>query len=211
MLNKSWPYQPSVIENEVQNNMSYFLLCDYSRPSTVLAHCDGILPKGPYSPCLHMADRALLAGYPRNLAVTTGRLGSSIYEWLAWAIWTTYAVSHPIHWLMTDLAIIGDVQEYIDKSGLCGLFCHYTHDLSLVVPQYTCHNMLYQNHSIGISGHGVIIPGGCGSLTLWSNSHYNDWVAWPVSVIHTNHCMVQCGPVYNRVKCLQQNSKRHPI
>ena len=26
---------------------------------------DGILPKGPYLPCLHMADRALLAGYPR--------------------------------------------------------------------------------------------------------------------------------------------------
>ena len=26
---------------------------------------DGILPKGPYPPCLCMADRALLAGYPR--------------------------------------------------------------------------------------------------------------------------------------------------
>ena len=28
---------------------------------------EGILPKGPYPPCLHMADRALLAGYPRNV------------------------------------------------------------------------------------------------------------------------------------------------
>ena len=28
-------------------------------------HIDGILPKGPYPPCLRMADRALLAGYPR--------------------------------------------------------------------------------------------------------------------------------------------------
>ena len=27
---------------------------------------EGILPKGPYPPCLRMADRALLAGYPRN-------------------------------------------------------------------------------------------------------------------------------------------------
>ena len=27
---------------------------------------DGILPKGPYPPCLCMADRAFLAGYPRN-------------------------------------------------------------------------------------------------------------------------------------------------
>ena len=29
------------------------------------AYIDGILPKGPYPPCLRMADRALLAGYPR--------------------------------------------------------------------------------------------------------------------------------------------------
>ena len=27
---------------------------------------EGILPKGPYPPCSRMADRALLAGYPRN-------------------------------------------------------------------------------------------------------------------------------------------------
>ena len=29
------------------------------------AHINGILPKGPYPPCLRMAERALLAGYPR--------------------------------------------------------------------------------------------------------------------------------------------------
>ena len=28
---------------------------------------DGILPKGPYPPCLRMADRAFLAGYPRYM------------------------------------------------------------------------------------------------------------------------------------------------
>ena len=28
---------------------------------------DGILPKGPYPPCLRMADRALLAGYTRYM------------------------------------------------------------------------------------------------------------------------------------------------
>ena len=27
---------------------------------------DGILPKGPYPPCLRMADRALVAGYPQQ-------------------------------------------------------------------------------------------------------------------------------------------------
>ena len=31
-------------------------------------HVDGILPKGPYPPCLRMADRSLLAGYPRCIA-----------------------------------------------------------------------------------------------------------------------------------------------
>ena len=29
------------------------------------AHIEGILPKGPYLPCVSMAGRALLAGYPR--------------------------------------------------------------------------------------------------------------------------------------------------
>ena len=29
------------------------------------AYIEGILPKGPYLPCVSMADRALLAGYPR--------------------------------------------------------------------------------------------------------------------------------------------------
>ena len=30
---------------------------------------EGILPKGPYPPCLRMADRALFARYPRNKAI----------------------------------------------------------------------------------------------------------------------------------------------
>ena len=38
----------------------------YIRPTSKF---EGILPKGPYPPCLRMADRALLAGYPRNIAV----------------------------------------------------------------------------------------------------------------------------------------------
>ena len=40
-------------------NFSVTVLC--------VAYIDGILPKGPYPPCLHMADRALLAGYPRYI------------------------------------------------------------------------------------------------------------------------------------------------
>ena len=35
-------------------------------PTTRLKHINGILPKGPYLPCLRLADRALLAGYHRH-------------------------------------------------------------------------------------------------------------------------------------------------
>ena len=35
-----------------------------------ISYVDGILPKGPYPPCLRMADRALLAGYPRCIVCT---------------------------------------------------------------------------------------------------------------------------------------------
>ena len=32
-------------------------------------HIEGILPKGPYLPCVSMAGRALLAGYPRYVSI----------------------------------------------------------------------------------------------------------------------------------------------
>ena len=34
-------------------------------------HIEGILPKGPYLPCVSMAGGALLAGYPRYDAMIT--------------------------------------------------------------------------------------------------------------------------------------------
>ena len=34
----------------------------------------GIVPKGPFPPCLRMADRALLAGYPRYTNCIIGGL-----------------------------------------------------------------------------------------------------------------------------------------
>ena len=46
-------------------------------------HIEGILPKGSYPPCLRMADRALLAGYPRYVPhcdlLTVARLG---HHWI---------------------------------------------------------------------------------------------------------------------------------
>ena len=41
----------------------------------LVLHIEGILPKGPYPPCLRVADRALLAGYPRY------PLGLLIWHW----------------------------------------------------------------------------------------------------------------------------------
>ena len=35
----------------------------------MILEIDGIPPKAPYPPCLRMADRALLAGYPRNVVL----------------------------------------------------------------------------------------------------------------------------------------------
>ena len=42
------------------------------KSSPIVPHIEGILPKGPYPPCLRMADRALLAGYPRYMRCWTG-------------------------------------------------------------------------------------------------------------------------------------------
>ena len=45
------------------------LTCTWNRPKH---QCEGILPKGPYLPCLRMADRALFAGYPRHVLTASG-------------------------------------------------------------------------------------------------------------------------------------------
>ena len=46
------------------SNMAWYGMHHYSDWDRV--QNEGILPKGPYLPCLHMAGRALLAGYPQN-------------------------------------------------------------------------------------------------------------------------------------------------
>ena len=41
-----------------------------------VSYVDGILPKGPYPPCLCMADRAFFAGYPRCMSILLFGVGS---------------------------------------------------------------------------------------------------------------------------------------
>ena len=49
------------------DKMTFILLKSTNHHDRV--YIEGILPKGPYPPCLRMADRALLAGYPRHETV----------------------------------------------------------------------------------------------------------------------------------------------
>ena len=44
---------------------------------------DGILPKGPYPPCLRMVDRPILAEYPRNI----GPIFQEAVCCLLWVLW----------------------------------------------------------------------------------------------------------------------------
>ena len=56
---------------------------------------DGILPKGPYPPCLRMADRALLAGYPRNGVMGYARIichSSVHYNYAREVLYNSFAV-----------------------------------------------------------------------------------------------------------------------
>ena len=55
----------------ITNNMKKVLRIHSSNLShtNVTQYIEGILSKGPYLPCLRMADRALLAGYPGYLMV----------------------------------------------------------------------------------------------------------------------------------------------
>ena len=58
-----------VILLNILRNEPYALLDAIGRTSSDILNehpdIDGILPKGPYPPCLRMADKALLGGYPR--------------------------------------------------------------------------------------------------------------------------------------------------
>ena len=107
---------------------------------------DGILPKGPYPPCLHMADRALLAGYPRSLVevrsgdgVTNTIVCKYCYE-LREIFWYDFWWQH-LEWLVTETFLservnVRLIQQSISEVGfmkptsdmLCRVHCTFADD-----------------------------------------------------------------------------------
>ena len=65
-----------------------------------LRHIDGILPKRPYPPCLRMAERVLLAGYPRYIRC-----------WII-KLWPPLQESHTRKMLTTGLRSICSWKRY---------------------------------------------------------------------------------------------------
>ena len=54
--------------------------CQICSPlAKVQIQVDGILPRGPYPLCLRMADRALLAGYPRDVPFVDAQNTGNMY------------------------------------------------------------------------------------------------------------------------------------
>ena len=55
------------MEKQTENSRAWKIMLCLTTGNLVLgnAYIEGILPKGPYLPCVSMAGRALLAGYPR--------------------------------------------------------------------------------------------------------------------------------------------------
>ena len=70
---------------------SFMSMLSYSLKASLflsfLPDIEGILPKGPYPPCLRMADRALLAGYPQYDPLNTMIQQLQAYHW-----WWEYRV-----------------------------------------------------------------------------------------------------------------------
>ena len=64
-LPSGWTNAKSWWGNLVRVLAALLVLCVVNPPIIQWMHIDGILPKGPYLPCVSMAGRALLAGYHR--------------------------------------------------------------------------------------------------------------------------------------------------
>ena len=88
-------------------------------------HFDGILPKGPYPPCLCMADRALLAGYPWF------PVHLQILLLLVW-VYATFAVEYIyVYWLPSFVIWYFLTNEKLILGEVMALCCQATsHNLA---------------------------------------------------------------------------------
>ena len=67
-------------------------------------HIEGILPKGPYLPCVSVAGRALLAGYPRIIGSHCSITNHRTNSWFVPSQWETALLCNGIfHWLGENL------------------------------------------------------------------------------------------------------------
>ena len=88
------------------------------------AHIEGILPKGPYPPCLRMADKALLAGYPRYVSVhkaVTGSHNGLPSLWCQSIITRKYILLLAVPWASYQMR----KTQVANEPGMPGTFSHH--------------------------------------------------------------------------------------
>ena len=107
---------------------------------------DGILPKGPYPPCLRMADRAFLAGYPRYIHNFMGDIFFFIGLLDPFSIqcWESYLSSFTVYdlaqsqiehrlWCSNLSVCFTDIREWVyitgypDNVRMTSYCCHHHH------------------------------------------------------------------------------------
>ena len=109
-------------------------------------HIEGILPKGPYPPCLRMADRTLLAGYPRYISVLITCI-LFIFQNMVYAVHILiYGFCPQPHTIIAnDYSFAGLVSGVIQPYGQAG---------DCLSDQPDCHN---GNMTVNLTGTGFTI------------------------------------------------------
>ena len=97
--------------------ISYFLVASCN------PYIEGMLPKGPYPPCLRMADRALLAGYPRYSHVFQGCYTGTIAIALSKFVWNKLEQLERLHSENTPTApwlpiLLIHIRSQVKKYGM---------------------------------------------------------------------------------------------
>ena len=162
----------------------------HNNSQTLWGYIDGILPKGPYPPCLRMADRTLLAGYHRYVpkrpckcikmhcltwfdslctpTTVTDYVPLPFWCWLRYPIKWVYIITMPIIKYLQDVAV--------DHKWNCGpslsieLSCQYirrSHEYWRTVAPECC-----STPSIQRGGGAVLSHWGQDNMTAMLQSHF---------------------------------------